>query len=79
MSVSPNAQTTVAPVGRSKTADAVMPITLTSVPKAQPMTSFCVTVRPRRMPASAGTIRYENTSRTPAIRTELVTTTPNDA
>src|SRR5882672_8238080 len=79
ISVNPNAHTTVAPVGRSKTADAVIPITLTSVPKAQPMTSLCVTVRPRRMPASAGTIRYEKTSRTPAIRTELVTTTPKDA
>src|SRR4030095_8495308 len=79
ISVSPNAQTTVAPVGRSKRADAVIPITLTSVPKAHPMMSFCVTVRPRRMPASAGTIRYENTSKTPAIRTELVTTTPNEA
>src|SRR5262245_9272588 len=40
ISVTPNAQTTVAPVGRSKTADAVMPITLTSVPKAHPMASF---------------------------------------
>ena len=77
--MSPKAQTTVAPVGRSNAAEAVMPITLTSVPKPQPMRSLAGIVRPSMMPARAGTIRYENTSRTPAIRTELVTTTPKDA
>src|SRR6185369_10355103 len=77
--VIPNAHTTVAPVGRSKLADATIPMTLTSVPNAQPIKSFWVTVRPSMMPASAGTIRYEKTSSTPAILTELVTTTPNEA
>src|SRR5206468_12786485 len=77
-SVAPNAQTTVAPVGRSNAADATTPSTLTSVPNAQPMRSFARTVRPSAMPASAGTIRYENTSSTPPILTELVTTTPNE-
>ena len=38
-SVKPNAQTTVAPVGRSSVAEASIAITLTSVPNAQPMKS----------------------------------------
>ena len=37
------------------------------------------TVPPSATPASAGTIRYENTSSTPATRTELATTRPNVA
>ena len=77
--VRPKAQTTVAPVGRSSVADATIAITLTSVPNAQPISSRVRTLPPRMMPASAGTIRYEKTRSTPAMRTELVTTTPNDA
>ena len=56
-----------------------MPTTLTNVPKAQPISSLLGIDAPSMTPASAGTMRYENTSSTPAIRTELVTTTPNDA
>src|SRR5712691_96512 len=78
-SVRPKAQTTVAPVGRSNVADAAIPSTLTSVPKLQPISSRAATVPPSAVPASAGTMRYENTRSTPPIRTELVTTTPNEA
>jgi len=37
--MSPKAQTTVAPVGRSKMAEATIATTLTRVPKLQPMAS----------------------------------------
>ena len=77
--VRPKAQTTVAPVGRSSTAEATIARTLTKAPNAQPTSSRAPRLPPSRMPASAGTIRYENTRSTPAMRTELVTTTPNDA
>src|SRR5215467_1284332 len=79
MRLTPKTQTIVAPVGRSSHAEAVTPSTLTSVPKTQPTSSRVATEPPTSVAASAGTIRYENTSRTPAMRTELVTTTPNDA
>src|SRR5207247_6553666 len=78
ISVTPKAQTTVAPVGRSSAAEATMPITLTTVPNAQPISNRAATVPPSITPASAGTIREENTSSTPAIRTAPATTTPND-
>src|SRR5439155_1162930 len=43
-----------------------MPSTLTSVPKLQPIRSLLGIVRPNMIPASAGTIRYENNRSTPA-------------
>ena len=56
-SVNPNAQTTVAPVGRSRAAEAAMPMTLTSAPKLHPMIKRLARVPPTAVPASAGTIR----------------------
>ena len=53
----PKAQTTVAPVGRSRMAEASMASTLTAVPNAQPTRSRVRRLPPTRMPASAGTIR----------------------
>ena len=53
--------------------------TLTPVPKAQPTASRAPMRCASRMPARAGTIRYEKTSRTPAMRTDEVTTTPKEA
>ena len=50
-----------------------------AVPNVQPMNRRAPIPPPSNTPASAGTIRYENTSSTPATRTELATTTPNDA
>src|SRR5215468_824040 len=79
MRLTPKTQTIVAPVGRSSHAEAVTPSTLTTVPKPQPTSRRVATEPPTSVAASAGTIKYENTSRTPAMRTELVTTTPNDA
>ena len=72
-------QATVAPVGRSSRAEASMPSTLTPVPNAHPTRRRVETVPPNAIPARAGTISYENTSSTPATRTELATTTPNEA
>ena len=69
----------MAPVGRSSVAEAIIATMLTAAPNAHPTRSRAATPPPRRMPASAGTIRYENTRSTPAIRTELVTTTPKEA
>src|SRR5215467_789392 len=79
MRLTPKTHTIVAPVGKSSHAEAVTPSTLTTVPKLQPTSSRVATEPPTSVAASAGTMRYENTSSTPAIRTELVTTTPNDA
>ncbi len=51
-------QTTVAPVGRSSVAEAVIPNTLTSVPKPQPiMRRLPMDAPPRAVPARAGTMR----------------------
>ena len=65
-----------APVGKSQTKDAARPRTLTRTPTAQPIASRRAVVRASQVPITAGTIRYENTSSTPATRTELVTTRP---
>jgi len=75
----PKAQTTVAPVGRSSTAEATIARMLTPAPKIQPTARRGPMREASRMPASAGTIRYEKTSSTPAMRTDEVTTTPKEA
>src|SRR5262245_51191637 len=77
--LTPKRHTIVAPVGRSIAAEAVTPRTLPTVPNAQPTISRVGIEPPIRIEARAGTIRYEKTSSTPAMRTELVTTTPNKA
>src|SRR5712691_7847443 len=74
----PNVVTTAAPVGRSHDHAARIPSALTPAPRPQPTRRRCATPRTSRAPTTAGTIRYENTSRTPASLTELVTTSPND-
>ena len=56
-----------------------MATTLTPAPKAQPTASRGPMREASRMPARVGTIRYEKTSSTPPMRTDEVTTTPNDA
>src|SRR5262249_25644393 len=53
----PKAQTTVAPVGKSRMAEAAMATTLTNVPKAHATASRLPTGPPRRFAASVGTIR----------------------
>ena len=75
----PNAHTTVAPVGRSKKYEAEIPTMLVSVPTNQPASSRLRIVFANRTPHTAGTMRKEKTTRTPAISTELVTTTPKVA
>ena len=78
-SATPNATTIVAPVGRSQIHDAASPPTLTRTPSVQPTESRPHAERASAAAAAAGTTRYAKTSSTPATRTELVTTTPNDA
>jgi len=72
----PSAATTDAPVGKSQMALAAIPAALPSVPNPHPASS-----RPRVPPKksiahAAGTMRKLKTRSTPAIFTELVTTTP---
>ncbi len=69
----------VAPVGRSQAYDATTPTTLVIVPAIQPTASRRPIDCANSTPQIAGTIRNENTSSTPAISTELVTTNPNVA
>ncbi len=52
---------------------------LTPAPKAQPTARRAPIREASRIPASAGTMRYEKTSSTPAMRTDEVTTTPKEA
>ena len=75
----PKALTIAGPVGRSQPHDATRPIAVSAMPSAH-----AIAIRgPRRMennPASAaGTMRYVKTSRTPAMRTDEVITSANDA
>jgi hypothetical protein len=49
------------------------------VPAIQPIASCRAADEANITPMAAGMIRNENTSSTPAIATELVTTTPNVA
>ena len=55
-----------------------MPAALATAPAAQPISSATPTCEENRLPTSAGTMRKQNTSNTPAVATEEVTTTPND-
>ena len=65
-----------APVGRSKAKDAARPAALMSVPTIHPIASCRGSDDANITPMAAGMIRNEKTSNTPAIATELVTTTP---
>jgi hypothetical protein len=69
----------VAPVGQSKRKDRVSPAALVNVPTAQAITSCLRGDVEKSTPMAAGMMRIENTKRTPAIATELVTTSPNVA
>src|ERR1043165_7633708 len=77
-SAMPNVQTIVAPVGRSAWNEIMIPIALTTAPIDQPMARRLPIDFANSIAATDGTIRYENTSSTPAIATDDVTTKPND-
>ena len=49
------------------------------MPATHAIARMIASVRPNNVPITAGTIRKLNTTSTPAVITELVTTTPNDA
>ena len=76
--VTPKAQTTLAPVGKSRKYDIAMPNALTIKPIIQPIISLVFALFEKRMAQVGGTIRNANTTSTPAIFTELVTTKPNE-
>ena len=76
--ISPKVQMTLAPVGKSKKYEAAIPNTLAEKPIIQPSISRVFSLLEKRIAQAEGTIRNENTSNTPAIFTELVTTRPND-
>src|SRR5262249_4213897 len=78
-SEAPKAQTMAAPVGRSSTNDAASPSALVAAPAVQPIASCRDSDDAYITPIAAGMMRKENTSKTPASATELVTTTPNVA
>ncbi len=65
-----------APVGRSNAKDAASPAALVTMPAVQPIASCRASEDANMTPMAAGMMRNENTSNTPAIATELVTTTP---
>ena len=67
-----------APVGRSSTNEPARPTALATMPVVQAMASTTGTAREKIEPMTAGTIRKLKTRSTPAVVTELVTTTPND-
>ena len=74
----PKVQTIVAPVGRSSLNESSTPASVTSAPMLQPMARRLPIDVAKSIAATEGTIRYENTSSTPAIATDDVTTNPND-
>jgi hypothetical protein len=65
-----------APEGRSSVIDAIIPKKLPSTPNTQPKSNRCRVLSTKSMAATAGIMRKENTSNTPAILTEIVTTNP---
>src|SRR5262252_7547399 len=73
-----NATTVTAPVGASSRKDPNIPAALAAAPAAQPITSATPMCEENKPPTSAGTMRKQKTSKTPAVATEEVTTTPND-
>lgn len=66
----------VAPVGRSNKIDINIPARLPIIPNDQPNINLPRIDSLKRSAAMVGMIRNENTSNTPAIFTELVTTKP---
>lgn len=72
-----NVTTIVAPVGISKTKEAIIPIKLPIIPNPHPKSNRFFVLSKKSNAATAGMIKNENTSNTPAIFTELVTTKPN--
>ena len=75
---SANATTVSAPVGASSRNEPNIPAALAIVPASQPISSATPMRAENKVPISAGTIRKQNTSNTPATLTEDVTTTPNE-
>ena len=73
----PKETTMAAPVGTSAIIEMDIPNKLPIIPKHHPNTSLPLTDFLKRRAAIVGIIRNENTSNTPAIFTELVTTKPN--
>ena len=77
-STAAKATTVTAPVGASSRKDPKIPPALATAPATQPISSAAPMCDENSVPTSAGTIRKQNTSNTPATLTEDVTTTPND-
>ena len=69
----------VAPVGRSSVNDIQTPAADTATPIVHPIASRTPRRSEKSIAATDGTIRNEKTRSTPAMATELVTTTPKDA
>ena len=77
-SAAANATTVTAPVGASSRKDPNIPAALAAAPATQPIASATPMCEENRLPMRAGTMRKQNTSKTPAVATEDVTTTPKD-
>src|SRR5262249_33450872 len=73
-----NVTTVTAPVGASSRKDPNIPAALATAPAIQPITSAPPRGEENKLQTSAGTMRKQKTSKTPAVATEEVTTTPND-
>src|SRR5438552_1586475 len=67
-----------APVGKSSTYAPARPAPLATMPALQAIGSTIRMRREKIEPMTAGTIRKLNTSSTPAVVTELATTSPKD-
>src|SRR5262249_24354970 len=65
-------------VGGPTTEEPASPAALETMPPPQAIGSTIASLRENSDPITAGTIRKLNTSSTPAVVTELVTTMPND-
>jgi len=75
-SITANVTTIVAPVGISKTNDAIIPNRLPIIPNPHPNNNRFFVFSKNNNAATAGMIKKEKTRSTPAILTELVTTKP---
>src|SRR5438067_2208331 len=73
-----SAVTIVAPVGRSNAYELARPAAHAAIPALHAISSTTDNLSENVKPMTAGTIRRLNTSSTPAVATELVTTIPND-
>jgi hypothetical protein len=78
ISTAAKARTVTAPVGASRTKEPKIPHALATAPAVQPITSATPIWDENKNPTSAGTIRKQNTSKTPATLTDDVTTRPKD-